>query len=243
MNLFKRLLWRSAILMLSCTCSYFAWNILIRSVDQSAQQTWNHVNFDLCGEISFPATIGSSGLVLERLVSYEGPFLEDKSNDEVTDVACLIIRNQGTQTVSYVKIQLSGNEDFYLFEAWDIPHGEAVVVLDRNKAHYKKPNITSATASVLFCTASTRDAEVDIIGQGMGEVFITNLSERIMDDLVLYHKGYDPTSSLYLGGVTHLTKCPTIEPGETIIVMPEHYANGYSRILWVRSEADAAVSA
>ena len=243
MDLFKRVFWRSTILIFASTCSILLWNVLLRTIDQRIQQPCNYVAYELYEEITFPKIIGSTGLVMERLSSYEGPFLEDKSNEEVSDVACLIIRNQGPRVVSCAKINLHCNDKSYYFELWDIPNGESVVVLDRNRTKYHQTVIISASASIMYADAPLNNAEVIISEQGMGQVVISNISNCAMDNLVLCHKGYDSSCSLYLGGITHYKKCPKIESGETIVITPEHYANGYSRILWIRSELDPAATA
>lgn len=240
MFLYKKVFCRCVVLMLSCFGSICTCNVLLKCIDVMAYETQNAPILPMYEEIVFPHTDSTSGIILEGLACYEGLFFEDKSNEEVSNIAGLIIRNSGVRTVSYAKIQLLIENDTYIFEAWDVPIDAAVLILEGSKTQYRQTSAALASVSVLYTDLQSLCSDVQISQQGMGELRITNIGTSILKNLVVYHKGYDATCSLLLGGITHHTKCPDLAPGESAIIAPEYYALGYSRILWILQNSEIA---
>lgn len=66
----------------------------------------------------------------------------------------------------------------------------------------------------------------------MGELCVTNLSGSQLTNLTLYHKTYLPKEDLYIGGAAFVSRIDRIDAGESIVLSPNHYAAGYSKIIY-----------
>ena len=55
------------------------------------------------GEISFPYAIPDTGLVIQKIAAYDGVFLEDGTDEEITGVAAMVLENTGETAVEYTR--------------------------------------------------------------------------------------------------------------------------------------------
>ena len=72
-----------------------------------------------------------ANIIAQRLVCYDGPFLEDEAEEELIGVAALELRNTGDAVVEYVEAVVSQPHRQLRFEATFIPPGCSVLVLER----------------------------------------------------------------------------------------------------------------
>ena len=81
----------------------------------------------------FPYVIEGTELTVQNISSYDGIFLEDGSDGEVTGVAAMVVENTGDTNVEYAAITISCNGETLEFDASDLPAGATVVVQEKNK--------------------------------------------------------------------------------------------------------------
>ena len=67
-----------------------------------------------------------------RLVSFDGPFYEDRSEEEIIGVAALELKNNGDTLVEYVEAVVYQENRQLRFEATYIPPGGSVLVLEKD---------------------------------------------------------------------------------------------------------------
>ena len=62
--------------------------------------------------ISLPYAVNGTALIVERLVSYDGAFLENNSGCEVKNVAALLMTNSGDMGISQVRVAKKVLEEY-----------------------------------------------------------------------------------------------------------------------------------
>ncbi len=185
---------------------------------------------------SFPYSVGDSSIVLQAISAYEGPYLEDGSDDEVVDIAALKIYNSGMEEISNLYIELLWENGSFVFEGDHIPPDATVVLLERNRGlfHnycYKACNIRQE----IFKMCDIQD-QIAIAEEGLGTVTVTNLTDRTLLDVNVYYKSWLNPPDVYVGGITYKTEIPQLLPQQTVSLSPYHYACGYNKVVTVTTD-------
>lgn len=179
--------------------------------------------------VALPFQLKGTQLIAEHMVSYEGPYIEDGSDVPVFNIAALMIYNTGQQEIEQVSITLYLREQTLTFSGQNILPGMHVMLLEQSKQSYTQAEIVNYS-----CTYTEQNEDeaiaVYIAERGMGELVIKNCTDEALSDVVLYHKLWQP-ADIYVGGITYITHVGSLQPGQTLSVMPEHYAAGYSKII------------
>lgn len=184
------------------------------------------------GALFFPCAIQETSLVAERLASYEGPYVEDGSNEEVTGVAALVLHNRGEKTVISAKVTLRQGEHAMTFLAQTIPPGDRVLVLETDRQLYSAARFYSCSAEAFEeegILLAPEDLQVTV--SRMNCITITNRTDRLLTDVCLEHKGWLDEPGICVGGITYVTRVGELSPGQTVSVFVDHFAEGYSRIV------------
>lgn len=182
-------------------------------------------------DLTLPYKIPGTDLVAEKLVAYDGPYLEDDSNAEVVNVMALMLQNTGTAGVSRAQIILQAGKVEFVFEANTIPPGATVCVLEKNKAVFGQKNFTGCSGWTLTEQEGWENWPVSVEELDMGTLAIKNQTNETLESVMLYHKTW--LAEIYVGGVTYVYEVPQLEPGQTLRISPEHYARGYSKVVRV----------
>ncbi len=184
--------------------------------------------------LSFPLTVPGTTLIANRVASYDGPFMEDGSGEEVFGVAALELYNAGSKGILQAEIVLMQGESTLIFLVETLPPGQTVLVPEMNKS----ANILKKYTE---CTGWQQTEEGDwwasdaprIIPVGMGTLEICNTRPYPLRNLWISYKNHISSSNMYIGGVTYQVGIRYLEAGETLQINPPHYVRGYSRILRV----------
>jgi len=172
------------------------------------------------------------GLTAEHLVEYEGPFLEDGDDEPVSGMTAILLRNTATEEIAQVEVVLQGTAGKLTFFASNIPAGASVIVLERGRKSWEEDVYSECTARIHYAEQEVLPSDILQIEEvGMGNLSITNVSDRTIEDIWLFHKNYLQDVDIYVGGITYVTSIEILKPGQTLIVTPNHYAAGYSKLL------------
>lgn len=185
----------------------------------------------------FPFALEYTSLVAQKLIAYEGAYLEDGSEEAVTDVAALILENTGTIGIEYAQIVLVQNGRELSFDATYIPPRSTILLLEENKQPYSDALVTSCRCRTVIPGVFDRaERTVSIRETGMCTLEVTNLTEQALGGVRIYYKHHEGANDLYVGGITYSTVIPDLEPGETRSVTPYRYASGYAQVVAVVPE-------
>lgn len=187
-------------------------------------------------KISFPYSIPGTNLVIQKLDSYDGVFLEDGSDRDVTGIAAMVIKNTGSTGVEYAKITLTQGDRELVFTVAGLCSGAQAVVQESSAAAYQKANYQECTAEVAeLASFEMSESLVKVTENTDGSLSVTNLTQQTIPCVRVFYKFCLTPGSAYVGGITYTAKLTDLAPGQTQEVTASHYASGYSEVVMVRT--------
>ena len=182
--------------------------------------------------VAFPCRLQYTSLVVCKLISYDGPYLEDGSGENVMGMAALVLENTGTIGIEYARIVLMQNGQQLVFDATYIPPKSTVLVLEENKTAYSDAPVTQCRChTVIPGVFDLAQRTVQIREEGMCTLQVTNLTDEEMECVRVFYKHYNPEADMYVGGITYSAVIQNLKPGETRSITPYRYACGYALVV------------
>lgn len=183
--------------------------------------------------LELPYTIGDTGMVIESIGSYIGPYIEDGSDEEVEDVAAMVITNTGDQMIQYSSLSFSakkGNSVNFLIT--NLPAKTSIIVFDTKRTAFKGTEILTFEGDMTAYTdRNMHESEVTVSAQD-NLISLTNNTDKQIDTAYVYYKLYLDCGVFY-GGITYRTKIEDIKPGSTVTQGASHYFTKSSEVLSV----------
>ena len=174
-------------------------------------------------------------LTLMNVSHYAGAFVEDGSDDVVSDVMVITVRNDGDKTVQYAHITLTVGETAYAFDVTTLPVGASAQLLELSRQ--PMPDSTDGmtaqvTACAVFDTEPTMCEDVFQIETQDTAITITNNSgSDITGQIYVYYKiAY---GDLYMGGITYRVGAAGLKAGESTTCYAGHFSTDYSKLMFV----------
>lgn len=190
----------------------------------------NNNNATVNAGVSLPYTLPNSSLVAEDIRSFDGQFIEDGSDEEVSGVAVLILTNTGSTPVEYADIELGD----YQFIASAIAPGATVIVQEKDRKEYT--GNSSFTCTTHIANINSFDYSDDVtITENEDSITVKNVSGADIPCVRIFYKMYMADEDVYVGGITYTAKITDLEADSSVTVTPTHYLQGYSEILMVRT--------
>ena len=175
------------------------------------------------------------GIELQALSGYQGPYVEDGTDDIVSDVLAITVRNDGDKTVQYAHIILTQGETAYEFDVTTLPVGASAQLLELSRQ--PMPDSTDGmtaqvTACAVFDTEPTMCEDVFQIEMQDTAITITNNSgSDITGQIYVYYKiAY---GDLYMGGITYRVGTAGLKAGESTTCYAGHFSTDYSKLMFV----------
>ena len=176
------------------------------------------------------------GLVITEIGAYSGAYVEDGTDEQVSDVLMLVVANAGDADIQYAEITLSAGDEQAVFTLSTLPVGEYMVVLEQNRMTYDEDtaydqaearNVALFSDQLSLCQDRIRIQSLD------GAVNISNLSGAdIAGDVVIYYKNI--ADGMLMGGITYRVRLTGgMAAGEIRQIMSEHYSASGSRVMFV----------
>lgn len=176
------------------------------------------------------------GLVLRDVDKYAGIYMEDGTDEIVSNVLMLIVRNDGEQDIQYAEITVPTSNGDAHFSLSTLPVGESIVLLEENRmawsadedySNIHAENIALFSESVTLCEDQLELQALD------GVINVTNTSgEDITEDIVIYYK--NAASDLLYGGITYRIRLEGgLKADEIRQIMANHFTQIGSRIMFV----------
>lgn len=182
-------------------------------------------------DLSFPYEIADTDMRALQLVRYEGPFWEDDSETEVADVAALLIENTGGYLAEGAVV-LEWEDARMVFELYDIPQNEKVLVLEKDRQRFQK-GIPTACYGWKTEAYPENSGFVTVEDAGGMCMTIANVTDGKLPVVQICYKSCDPGSGMFIGGISYRTEVRDLLPGERRHISPYHYASGSSKVVQV----------
>ena len=177
----------------------------------------------------------TDGLRILSVSKYTGMYMEDGTNEIVSDVMMIVLENGSEKDLQLARISLEYADMTAEFEVTILPAGEKAVLLEKNRQPMRPEEPLSVqTRNVLFFPEKMqlREDLLQITGSN-GSLKVTNISGGdIAGDIYIYYK--NSASDLLYGGITYRTSVKGgLVAGESASIIAGHYAPESCRILQV----------
>ena len=163
-------------------------------------------------------------LYITDIGKYTGAYMEDGSDEVVTNVMMVILKNESEEALQLARIHLQYSEFTADFEVTNLPAGESVVLLEKNRHEFVDEGYIRATAeNVTFFREpmSLKEDHVKLTGVN-GAITVENLTDQTLGEIYVYYK--NSATDLYYGGITYRAKVEAgLKPGKSTTVMTNHY--------------------
>ena len=180
--------------------------------------------------VSLPYTLPNSSLVAEDIRSYDGQFVEDGSDEDVSGIAVLILTNKGNTPVEYADVELGD----YQFIASAIAPGATVIVQEADRKGYTSTNSFVCKTHIANIDAFDYSDDVNV-EENETSLKVTNVSGSDIPCVRIFYKLYMEEEDVYVGGITYTAKITDLSAGDSVDITPTHYLQGYSKIMMVRT--------
>lgn len=165
------------------------------------------------------------GLRVSKIGKYAGIFLEDGSNAPVSNLLMIILENTSKQDLQLARFSLEYEDFTAEFEATNLPAGESVVLLERNRHAYVEgtPKTSKLATTVFFENKMDLMTDTFRVSGTNGQLVLENISDTdISGDIFVYYK-YSAGDLLY-GGMTYRARFSGgVDAGEKSAVIATHY--------------------
>lgn len=183
----------------------------------------------------FPYEINKYELEIKDIKSYDGIFFEDGNEQEVKNVATIIVKNNSDVNIEYGKVVLHGAKSDLEFKITALPKGATMVVQEINMKKYVEQDYTNVTYDVAPLDEFEMSEDKIHIAEKDDELEITNLTDEVIPVTRVFFKLYMDDIDVYAGGITYTIALKNIQPKTTVYAAPYHYAPGNSKIMMVRT--------
>lgn len=171
--------------------------------------------------ISLPYEIPDTGLVVAKVAAYDGIFLEDGSNEEITGVAAMVLTNTADTAVEFAGITLTAGTETWEFRASAIPAGATVVVQEANRTHFRETAYGDCKADVATLPELEMSSDqVEVTEHGGNSLTVTNLTGASIPVVRVFYKYYLEDMDAYVGGIAYTAKVENLEAGASVQITP-----------------------
>ena len=176
-----------------------------------------------------------SDLLLTDMGSYTGIYMEDGVDDFVENIFMVVLKNNNAQDLQLARLELVNESSTAVFEATNIPAGQSVVLLEKNRMTYEVQKNTSFNITNLAFFSEPMGLKEDRIKitEGGGTLTVKNLTDTVMNEILIYYK--NSASDIYYGGITYRTRLTDgLNPGESKTLVAAHFYPGASTVVDVQ---------
>lgn len=184
--------------------------------------------------ISFPCQIPGYDLVIEKLAPYTGIYVEDGTNQQIANVAMLMVSNKGTTALEYAEINVTYGDNVLTFRISALPAGEKVVVQEAERQVVPKKEPTGCSALVIQNTGMEAVSnKISVTDDGSGGLIIQNLTGDPIPTVRVFYKYYMAEEDVFIGGIAFTVKVSRLPANGSTTVRPSHFSSGSSRIVMI----------
>lgn len=186
--------------------------------------------------VEFPCVLRDTGLIVQHLAQYEGPFLEADTQEQVAGVAALMVYNPGRQSVASAELVLTQGTDTLSFHITFLLPGSKILVLEKNGHPYSKEPVTDCCCLSISTDGFGIAQDKISVMEEKGQLVVKNVTDKDFSAVMLYYKQYAAEGEFFLGGRTCKQEIKALRAGESKAITPYYYAAGHSRVVAVVCE-------
>lgn len=172
-------------------------------------------------------TDGDYSIGIRSLGGYDGLFIEDGSDAEVSGVLALQFTNNGSEVIQYAEYAFQVDGETLNFKLSDLPAGYSAVVLEANRHPYDSAEVLKLTDRVVATVESLPSAseQVLVVDNGDDSLTLMNLTDETLPVVRVFYKFYYEDENVFVGGITYTAKGRSIPAGGSVTIRPSHYVS------------------
>ncbi len=167
----------------------------------------------------------SAELYCLEITTYTGPFVEDGKNEQVENVAAILVENRSKQFLDYATVTYYVGGKIATFNVTGLPVGTKAWVLEKDKLQLDG----SHSFEFLDCESvfkqdaivSTKDISVRVQGNVLT---LSNNTDKTLSNVCVYYKNVNVDGN-YLGGITYMLSFDTLAPGQSLSKQSAHFTD------------------
>ena len=186
------------------------------------------------GDIETDASV--NGISVVSVDTIMGMYVEDGSDDVLSDILTVTFRNDADVTLQYAKLILSIGEEDYFFDISTVPPGQSVRAMEINRK-----SLVSADGDVSlnqenivwFNEEPSMCEDVLSVEQSSNGIVLKNISsDTITAPVYVFYKNY--VDGVLIGGITYRAGTDKdIKPGETVVLSAGHFDPEVSQLMFI----------
>lgn len=181
--------------------------------------------------LQFPCAVPGHDLTIEKLAPYNGMFVEDGTNVQVTDVAMILVHNTGKDALEYTEITVKFAQETLVFQITALPAGERMVVQEKNGKSVPAGEPVEASALVVHRAQMAVAPELTVKDNGDNTLTVTNLTDQNIPTVRVFYKYYMEKEDLFVGGIAFTLRIINLHADSSMVVQPAHFISGSSRVV------------
>ncbi|MBQ9887098.1 MAG: hypothetical protein IJM37_09605 [Lachnospiraceae bacterium] len=183
--------------------------------------------------IELPYAVGDTGMVIEAIGSFAGPYVEDGKDQETENVLSLVVMNNSDEMVQYSSITFNRkNGDPIRFIISNLPPKTPVLVQELNGVGFEGTEKITFDKEITAKIVSDMHPDEVTITASDNMISLTNKTDKTIKTAYVYYKLYTE-GGVYLGGITYRAKIENVAPGATVTQGAAHYFIESSEVLCV----------
>lgn len=211
-------------------CALVAAVLFLTSGCAANKNTTDESKSDLQNATSTDTVIVGTGATAADLYclefnAFSGAFVEDGKNEEVEDVAAILVENRSEAFLDRATITYKYGDKDAVFMLTGLPAGEKCWVLEQNRLVLDGKHsfefedcVTAFKEDAVLNTDYITKTSVD------NAITVTNTSDKKLLNVCVYYKNTMDDGN-YFGGITYMINFGDIEPGGSITKASAHYSD------------------
>lgn len=186
--------------------------------------------------LKLPYEIPGTGLIIEEMRSYDGIYVEDGTNNSITGVAMILLRNLGKKDIDFAEITMHYGDLTRQFVVTSLPKGMSVVVQEKNRNPVASGKLEKCSASVIEAVDAFQlsPGQISITEKADNSLVIKNLTGKDLPSVRVFYKYFMEEEQLLVGGVTFTSNVTDLKAGQSATIKPAHYLTGASTVVMVQ---------
>ena len=179
--------------------------------------------------------LSDSNLIIEKVGSYTGNYLEDGSDEPIEKVAAIIISNTSDKMlqVGDITFKVSDKENATFRVTNLLPHTSALVLESNKRKYSDKDDYSYGNVVNAYLDApDLLEDKFEVIKEN-GNLKLKNKTDKTYKKVYVYYK-YVQSGGAFMGGITYRVPFENIEGKKTVTSVANHFSANTSAIVDVQ---------
>lgn len=174
--------------------------------------------------------ISEDRIEVSSIGNYSGPYVEDGSDEDVSDILSIVVTNVSKQFLQYSEITLKNGDQTATFALSNLPPGASALVLEAKRTPAAGEWVFEKDVTAFIDKADTCK---ELFSWEAGNHFFTlkNKSSSDYSNVAVYYKNTE--NGMYIGGITYRIQMDNLKSGETREKLSRHFDGNNSQVMMI----------